>query len=263
MLLDLHTHTNASHDGITTQQQLLDACVVRGINVLAITEHDKYASVDAGAFSARGITIIPGCEFTTDKGAHIIGLWVSDAFPAGNSRESILRHIKQSGGLAIMPHPMKPGSGYLEIYQEDECLRQFDFMELVNGGWRAKGHWSRITELAEKYNIRLIASSDSHRLDHVGMCATRLESGVHGLDLKEALMNCRQQDLKLMIDQSLFSKQILQPNILQRAGFYKYVISVVPYALRQAIKRRFHALRKKTVVKTPNFVEISLDVPSW
>jgi predicted metal-dependent phosphoesterase TrpH len=39
MLIDLHTHTNAS-DGTDSPTQLIDKAINRGINILALTDHD-------------------------------------------------------------------------------------------------------------------------------------------------------------------------------------------------------------------------------
>ena len=39
MLIDLHTHTNAS-DGTDSPSELIDKAINRGINILALTDHD-------------------------------------------------------------------------------------------------------------------------------------------------------------------------------------------------------------------------------
>jgi predicted metal-dependent phosphoesterase TrpH len=64
MLIDLHTHSNAS-DGTDTPAGLVTSAAAAGIDVLAITDHDTTAGWSE-ALVARppGLTIVPGTEFS-------------------------------------------------------------------------------------------------------------------------------------------------------------------------------------------------------
>ena len=42
MIADLHVHTNYSNDGKSTPQQVIDACIERGIGCVAITDHNSF-----------------------------------------------------------------------------------------------------------------------------------------------------------------------------------------------------------------------------
>lgn len=64
MLIDLHTHSNAS-DGTDTPAELVAAAGARGIDVLAITDHDTTAGwTPALAARPTAMTIIRGTEFS-------------------------------------------------------------------------------------------------------------------------------------------------------------------------------------------------------
>jgi len=136
MIIDFHTHTHNSHDGFTTPDELLAACKIRGIDAIAITEHDRVCTINPNPFADAGIEIIPGCEFTCDSGAHIIGLFVRQSLPIGSTAANILNHIRNQGGFALMPHPWKSGSGFMAMDGNLHLASQFDFIELINGGWR-------------------------------------------------------------------------------------------------------------------------------
>jgi predicted metal-dependent phosphoesterase TrpH len=76
---DLHLHTTAS-DGSDTPAALIDRAREKGIEVIAITDHDTIAgSVEALSLSADGIKIITGIEFScryggeSDFDCHILG----------------------------------------------------------------------------------------------------------------------------------------------------------------------------------------------
>ena len=90
------------------------------------------------------------------------------------SREDIVTEIKRQDGLVLMPHPWKPNSGYMDLYAEDCFIEEFDFIELLNGGWNSSRYISEIYRISKKYSLRMISSSDSHRGCQVGLCVTSI-----------------------------------------------------------------------------------------
>jgi len=61
MSIDLHTHTNAS-DSNLSRKQLLDFCALRGIETVAITDHDTMNS--SYPFYGDPVNVISGCELS-------------------------------------------------------------------------------------------------------------------------------------------------------------------------------------------------------
>ena len=78
---DLHTHSNFS-DGILTPTALVDLAVSRGVEVMALTDHDSIEGIPEAVQAASrhpGFTLIPGVEMSTDiPGAevHVLGYFV-------------------------------------------------------------------------------------------------------------------------------------------------------------------------------------------
>lgn len=74
MKADLHVHTTFS-DGTLTPQQLLRAAAERGLEVLAITDHDTLAGVDELAGASGSVRMIPGVELSLNnmRGLHLLG----------------------------------------------------------------------------------------------------------------------------------------------------------------------------------------------
>jgi len=88
MIFDLHTHTRCS-DGTLAPAELLARAAEKGVDVLAITDHDTleaYRAVTPGGESPR---LVAGIEFSTQWehcGIHVLGLDIdpgSDAVRAG------------------------------------------------------------------------------------------------------------------------------------------------------------------------------------
>jgi len=80
---DLHTHSTAS-DGTLTPRDLIERAAERGVEVIALTDHDTLAGLDEAAAAARaqGIHLVPGVEISVTWGGrtvHIVGLDVDPA----------------------------------------------------------------------------------------------------------------------------------------------------------------------------------------
>ncbi|MDD4146526.1 MAG: PHP domain-containing protein [Clostridia bacterium] len=86
MVVDLHVHTTASSDGDYTPREIVEMAVKKKIRVLAITDHDSVAAVEAGIRwgVAYNVEVIPGCElFTQYQGRflHILGYYIDPRDP--------------------------------------------------------------------------------------------------------------------------------------------------------------------------------------
>jgi predicted metal-dependent phosphoesterase TrpH len=81
-LIDLHTHTNES-DGTLSPSQLIAEAARRGVDVLAITDHDTFAGYDSAAPLARnaGVALVCGIELSTrlyGESVHLLGYFPGD-----------------------------------------------------------------------------------------------------------------------------------------------------------------------------------------
>ena len=78
MTYDLHSHTTAS-DGSLSPSDLIARAVEKGVDVLAVTDHDGTEGLREAtqAADAQGLTLIPGVEISVTWGSyvvHIVGL---------------------------------------------------------------------------------------------------------------------------------------------------------------------------------------------
>ncbi|MDD5312180.1 MAG: PHP domain-containing protein [Dehalococcoidia bacterium] len=82
MKFDLHLHTTAS-DGRLTPAELVDLAVKKGIEVIAITDHDSVSGVEAATAAALKypeLKVIPGVEINTDYisgEVHVLGYFIN------------------------------------------------------------------------------------------------------------------------------------------------------------------------------------------
>lgn len=83
--VDLHTHSCFS-DGTFTPGELVDYAIEKGLNAVALTDHDTVDGLDALMEYAKGkpIEVIPGIEYSTEynqRDVHIVGLFIDHRTP--------------------------------------------------------------------------------------------------------------------------------------------------------------------------------------
>src|SRR6266498_4780012 len=78
--IDLHTHTNRS-DGTFAPPELVRLASERGLEVVAITDHDTTDGLEegAGAGVERGVEVVPGVELSAEHqgtSVHVLCYWM-------------------------------------------------------------------------------------------------------------------------------------------------------------------------------------------
>jgi predicted metal-dependent phosphoesterase TrpH len=97
---DLHLHTTIS-DGRLTPAALVRLAAEKGLDVIAITDHDSVGGIDDALLAARSfplLKVIPGVEFNTDipnGEVHILGYFVDHQ---SQELEQTLNSLRQSRG---------------------------------------------------------------------------------------------------------------------------------------------------------------------
>ncbi len=78
MKIDLHSHSTCS-DGLLSPAELVERAVLRGVDMLALTDHDELAGLEAARAAAQhwGLRLIDGVEISVqweETTLHIVGL---------------------------------------------------------------------------------------------------------------------------------------------------------------------------------------------
>jgi len=240
---------------------LCAASIKRGITFIVLTDHDIVHSRDwLKSKFCKNVIPIAGCEFTTDRGAHIVGLFVEKSLPKGSTREQVIRHVANCGGLLMMPHPWKPHSGYMNHYFDDAYLDYFHFIEIINGGWRDAAYSHKIQEVARRHGLVMIASSDAHKPSQVGLCLTEIVGiELTPKNIKNALAKISQKNVKLLIDKSLLDGKGRKIRPFQKSELYQKLIRLIPYRLRMAVKRAIYRFSRDRFSFTPAYMEVNED----
>ncbi len=178
---DGHVHSGRSHDGGDSYEAIFERAVQRGLNAIALTEHNEFdyprarAVLDAMKAEGRvpgGFVLVPGEEISTLEG-HVLAYFISYRVEPGMSAAETIRAIHAQGGLAVAAHPSGRGGVGIETARR----LPFDGVELRNGANIFPLDLARELEAAEQgYEGKFVlANSDTHGAEGVGFFFSRLE----------------------------------------------------------------------------------------
>ncbi len=170
---EFHCHTAYSRDSLTRVEALLKACRQKGIDRLAITDHNTIA----GALHAKDMDferVIVGEEIMTTEG-ELLALFVQDEVPAGLPSLEAISRLRKQGAFISVSHPfdvLRKGHWKLPALQEIAPL--VDAIETFNSRclWPAS-NW-QAQSFARQHGLRGTAGSDAHHLSEVGNAVLRL-----------------------------------------------------------------------------------------
>ena len=166
--LDLHVHTTHSRDAFCSVGEAVKAARAKGLDGIAITDHNSIRGhPEAKKLSRGGFIIIPGIEVSSADG-HILGLGVSELVPRGLPARKTVKLIRKLGGIAVAAHPFTLGRKPTLVYKA-----KFDAIEIFNS--RALFPSNRLARrFAERNRLPGTAGSDAHFPDEVGLASVRL-----------------------------------------------------------------------------------------
>jgi len=185
MKCDLHVHTSFSYDSKSSPKVIVTAALQKGINCIAITDHNEIkGAIEAVrlAFDLP-ILIIPGIEIKSKQG-DILGLNVKKIIPNNLSARETIKEIKKIGGIAIIPHPF----GFNCSFKGDlkKIMDLIDAIEVFNATIFGSGN-KKALAFAQKYNLPFTAGSDAHSPKFLGR--TYLEIPGNNLSFEEATVS--------------------------------------------------------------------------
>ena len=160
--VDLHMHTNHSHDCATPVDKLLETAKERGLGAIAVTDHNEVSGALEARERADGIKVIVAEEVKTADQGEVIGLFIEEKIPRGLTLEETIAAIRAQGGLVYVPHPFDRMHSVPDYEHLLGVVEQIDAIEVFNPRVAFSAFNEEAERFAAKYRIVAGAGSDSH-----------------------------------------------------------------------------------------------------
>jgi predicted metal-dependent phosphoesterase TrpH len=158
-------------DSLITPEDLIFYAKKRGLNAVAVTDHNQLE----GAYKIANETdflVIPGMEVSSADG-HIVALNVKELIPRGFSAVETVERIHRAGGVAIACHPYALFKGCLR----DKVCATFDAIETINArAFPFRDSVKKAEETAERFKLSRVAGTDAHYGPQIGYGYTVIEA---------------------------------------------------------------------------------------
>jgi len=164
--IDLHVHTVYS-DGRGSVRDVLKVAERKGLDGLAITDHDTVDGYLVAKSYKTSMLILPGYEITTDAG-HILVLGLEETPPRAGLTlypyERLIEWTKRRGGLAILAHP---AAGKIRLKRWLQCKP--NAVEVLNASYPLFHPFvNRGLKVASRLKVAYVGGSDAHDPRSVG-----------------------------------------------------------------------------------------------
>jgi len=172
--VDLHMHTDHSHDCATPVEVLLAQARARGLGAIAVTDHNEVSGALEARAKANGIKVIVGEEVKTADQGEVIGLFIEEKIPRGLSLAETIAEIKRQGGVVYVPHPFDRMHSVPDYEHLLAVVDDVDAIEVFNPRVAIGEFNEEAVRFAAKYRIPAGAGSDAHVAQGLGSVRIRM-----------------------------------------------------------------------------------------
>ena len=175
---DRHLHSFYSADAAASPEELIAAARARGLNGIAITDHDSCEVHEdllekglerADGLPVDGFLVVPGMEVSTAHG-HLLCIGTTLPVMRDAPVHEVFEAIRQRGGVAIPAHPYdRWRAGIHESFLDELPL---EAIEVFNAAVTSRNFNDKARAYAKNRGLSMTASSDAHHASAVGISET-------------------------------------------------------------------------------------------
>jgi predicted metal-dependent phosphoesterase TrpH len=184
--VELHCHTYHSSDSLMLPSEILQACQRRGIDRVAITDHNAIAGARE-AYALDPERVIIGEEILTTEG-EILGYFMQEEIPEGLSPKEVVERLKAQGAVISISHPFDLTRGCRWSMETLEALfPHIDALEVFNARcWNDEPN-RQAAKLAQRAGLLGTVGSDAHAPPEVGRAYLSLPVFTDAVSFRAAL----------------------------------------------------------------------------
>ena len=188
---EFHCHSRFSPDSLMSIEALLLACRKKGIDKVAVTDHNRLE----GALKAHEIApehVIVGEEIQTTQG-EILAYFLSEEIPEGLEPEEVVRRLRGQNAFISVAHPSDPYRGSQWKKGTLEALApHLDGIEVFNARCVDSAFNQQARAFASDFGIPEMVGSDAHSTFELGRAVLYLPDFSNADELRSALRLSRQ-----------------------------------------------------------------------
>ena len=171
--VELHCHTCFSPDSLVRPAELVEGARRRGIDRVAVTDHNTIQ----GALACAELDpkrVIVGEEILTTQG-ELLAFFVTEEIPAGLEPEAALEALRNQGAFISVSHPFDPHrKGAWSRENLDRIRPHIDAIEGFNARAVSDGPNRKAASYAEQHGLLQTAGSDAHAVLELGRTVLRM-----------------------------------------------------------------------------------------
>ncbi|TFG38160.1 MAG: PHP domain-containing protein [Desulfobacterales bacterium] len=187
MKFDLHVHTSISPCSQLPLHDIIAQARQRDLSGVCITDHDtmEVRHYLQEGMQENGLCVIFGMEYTTNDGDFLL-LGPYEQLQPGLAAADLLRHVENTGGVAVAAHPYRFNRPTREYLVDHGLCR---IVEGINGRNHQYENDS-VGTWRERYGVKQVGGSDAHSLEELGLVTTIFHLPIRNrADLIYALKN--------------------------------------------------------------------------
>jgi predicted metal-dependent phosphoesterase TrpH len=186
--VDLHLHSNYSHDGQSSLEELIERSAECGLDRIALTDHNTIEGALELARLAPDLAIV-GEEAKTREG-EVIGLFITSRLPPYLRPEEVMDLVHGMGGLTYIPHPFDRRRANFRPERMVDLADRIDIVETYNAWCEPEANQAAARFAAELGTVTA-SGSDAHAASELGRSWMEMDEYSSPEDFLEKLRHAR------------------------------------------------------------------------
>ncbi len=193
--VELHSHTVWSKDCVVSFETVIDLCRQRGIDKIAITDHNTADGALAMQKLAPDLVIV-GEEIMTNQG-ELLGYFMTESIPPGLTPQETIRRLRDQGAVISVSHPFdRLRKGAWDVTNLLQIIDQVDAIETFNSRCMFAEDNAKAAVFAQQNQLIGTAGSDAHSRAEYGMALMRLQPFDGASDFLAALQAAQGESIE-------------------------------------------------------------------
>ncbi|MCC7361392.1 MAG: PHP domain-containing protein [Anaerolineales bacterium] len=189
-IIELHAHTIVSEDCLMRPGDIVRTCRARGIDRLAVTDHNRTGGALAALALAPDLVIV-GEEIMTTQG-ELLGYFLKEEIPAGLSPAETIARLRAQGAAISVSHPFdRLRKGAWREADLTAILPLVDAIEVFNARCVHAEDNARALAFAKAHGTLGTVGSDAHSHRELGRAVLEIGAAGSAAELAAGLAAAR------------------------------------------------------------------------